>query len=332
MVTALRVPGRSPGATTRLVDEFFTRAGLGSYLSEGPDRAARRRERRVERLPARLASAVADFATYLLNSRTRAELVGHGALADSTIEARIADLAVLADHLHRRGVVDWSAVAVADIESFITANTGSRLASCRAFFRFARRRKLILVDPTAGITYRSPRGFTGPVLDRADQRRLLRRWTRTDLDPRERLVSLLALIHAASCTELRHLRVQDVDLPAKTVRLGRRPHPVPLDPLTTDALRDALTDRTSSPTDNPHVLVTKDSRCHDTPASPYFMTHVLDGAGITPAVLRHTRLADLAHRLDPRLVAAAFGMTEEGALHYLTDAVHDEERAFSSHL
>lgn len=47
------------------------------------------------------------------------------------------------------------------------------------------------------------------------------------------------------------------------------------------------------------------------------MTHVLDGAGVRPSTLRQTRLAEFAHQLDPRLVAAAFGMTEEGALHYL---------------
>lgn len=333
LIAALRPPGgRSPGAAARLVDEFFARTGIGAHLDEGPDRAARRRQRRLDRLPDNLAPAVVAFSDYLLNSRRRAELVGHGALADATIETRLADLAVLADYLTGRGVLDWSAVAVADIETFITDNTGSRLASCRAFFGFARRRKLILVDPTAGIVRRAPRGFTGRLLDLAHQRRLLRRWVRTDLDPRERLVGLLSLIHGASCAELRHLLLDDVDLHAATARLGRRPHPVPLDPLTADALRDTLTDRASSKTDNPHVLVTKDTRCHDTACSPYFMTHVLDGADITPAVLRHTRLADYAHRLDPRLVAAAFGMTEEGALHYLTDAVHDEEHAFRPHL
>lgn len=48
---------------------------------------------------------------------------------------------------------------------------------------------------------------------------------------------------------------------------------------------------------------------HDTACSPYFMTHILGPAETTPALLRQTRLADLAHALDPRLVAAAFGMT-----------------------
>jgi O-methyltransferase domain len=37
-----------------------------------------------------------------------------------------------------------------------------------------------------------------------------------------------------------------------------------------------------------------------------------------------------AHRLDPRLVAAAFGMTPEGALHYLIGAVETEAAAFAN--
>lgn len=47
-----------------------------------------------------------------------------------------------------------------------------------------------------------------------------------------------------------------------------------------------------------------------------------------PALLRQTRLTDLAHQLDPRLVAATFGMTHGGALHYVIDAVDNEEHAF----
>jgi hypothetical protein len=39
-------------------------------------------------------------------------------------------------------------------------------------------------------------------------------------------------------------------------------------------------------------------------------------------------IADLAHRTDPRLVATALGMTEEDAMHYLTDAVHYEDIVF----
>lgn len=333
VIAAVRMPGRSPGATARLVDEFFTRTGAGAHLDEeAARRATRRRLRRLESVPGPLRAAVSLFMAYLLGSRTRAALVGRRGLADSTIEARIADLAALAGQLTDRGITDWAAVATGDIEAFVTANTGSRLASCRAFFAFARHRKLILIDPTRTITRRTPRGFAGTVLDTEAQRRLLRRWMRTDLDPRERLVGLLSLIHGASCAELRRLRVGDVDLPTATISLPGRPHRLPLDPLSSAAIRDTLDLRAAGRTGNPHLLITKDTRLHQSACSPYFMTHVLDAAGVRPSVLRHTRLADLAHQVDPRLVAAAFGMTDGGALHYLTGAVHDEGHVFSSHL
>ena len=332
VVDKLRVAGRSPGATARLVDEFFVRAGIGGCLDEQNRRAQGRRQRRLTRVPAPMRPAVEAFAGHLLDSRRRAALVGHGVLSDVTVDARLADLATLARELAECGITDWSMVSSGDLEAFVSTNTGSRLASCRAFFAFARRRKLILIDPTRGLTRKRPRGFSGRVVSLDQQRQLLRRWVRIDLDPRERLVGLLSLIHGASCAELRHLRVVDVDPHAATPMLGRRPHPVPLDPLTAAALRDTLAARAASKTSNPHVLITKDSRLHDTPCSPYFMTHVLDDAGLTPARLRQTRLSDLAQRVDPSLVAAAFGMTEEGAMHYVHDTVHDEEHAFSSHL
>lgn len=332
VIAALRLPGRSPGATARLVDEFFTRTHLGTHLDEVPRRTEQRRTRRLDRLPDSLRPAVKAFTDYLIHSRDRAALVGAAGLADATIEARIADLAVLGEHLTRRGITDWAAVGAEDIETFVTANIGSRLASCRAFFAFARRRKLILVNPTGGITHKPPRGFAGRVLSPDQQRQLLRRWMQPDLDPRERLVGLLSLIHGARVDEQRHLHITNVDLDAGTITLGRRPHPVPVDPLTAAALRAVLTARGTAWTNNPHVLITKDSRAHQNPCSTYFMTHILDGASVRPALLRQTRLADLTHQLDPRLVAAAFGMTEGGALHYITDAVHDEEHAFRPHL
>ena len=116
----------------------------------------------------------------------------------------------------------------------------------------------------------------------------------------------------------------------RTVRLGKRPHPVPLDPLSFAALERCLEHRQQLGTENPHVIVTRGTRAHRTPASQPYLSHVLDAAGLTPRPLRQTRLAALTYRLDPRLVAAAFGMTPEGALHYLIGAVETEAAAFAN--
>jgi hypothetical protein len=49
--------------------------------------------------------------------------------------------------------------------------------------------------------------------------------------------------------------------------------------------------------------------------------HLLDGRGVPLRALRCTRLADLVNTIDPRLVAAAFGMNPEGVMFYLADYV-----------
>ena len=145
---------------------------------------------------------------------------------------------------------------------------------------------------------------------------------------RERVAGLLALVHGATSTQIRNLRVTDITADLSHLTFQRRPHPIPLDPPTADGINAALIARSKMRTENPHLLITKDSLMHATACSPYFMTHVLDSAGTTPAVLRYTRLADMAHALDPRLVAAAFGMTNGGASYYVRDAVDDEEHVF----
>lgn len=50
-----------------------------------------------------------------------------------------------------------------------------------------------------------------------------------------------------------------------------------------------------------------------------------DRAGITPRLARVTRLAQLISSMDPKLVAAAFGLNSQGVLDYLADHV-DEAR------
>ena len=72
-----------------------------------------------------------------------------------------------------------------------------RLGGLRSFFRFARKRKVVLVDPTAGVplTKRSP--FKGVVLTAQRQRQLFSRWTSDEetVEPSEALVGVLALLH-----------------------------------------------------------------------------------------------------------------------------------------
>lgn len=62
------------------------------------------------------------------------------------------------------------------------------------------------------------------------------------------------------------------------------------------------------------------------------MAHVLDPAGLTPKAARNTRLVGLAASLDPKILAAAFGLDPQAALYYSADRVdlerlnHDQRR------
>jgi hypothetical protein len=105
------------------------------------------------------------------------------------------------------------------------------------------------------------------------------------------------------------------------VRLGERPHPVPLDPATWAALLHCLDHRAGLNTANPHVIVTKGTKAGRKPASTAYLSHVLDGCGFSPRMIRSTRLVDLVNTLDPKLVAAAFGMDPQAPLIYLADGI-----------
>jgi site-specific recombinase XerC len=199
-----------------------------------------------------------------------------------------------------------------------------RLTALGQFFRWARSRRLLLIDPTRGITAPEPRGFRGHALTLADQRRLFRRWTSgPDVHPHEALTGLLALLHGATSREMRLLTIDAVDTADRAIRLGARPGPTPLDPATWTALQRCLDHRDRLRTSNPHLLVTKQTKSARAPASEYYVSHVLDAAGVRPRVLRSTRLLDLAARSDAKLIAAAFGMHPEGVMIYLADRVDD---------
>lgn len=321
-----RRPGRSAGALARTLEEFL----VGERLAFGLDQEARlamgRRQRRVDATPSTFRPGVTLFAEHLVRCRERARRAGTRPRADITIESALAIVRDLARFLtDERAKTDWSTVEVGDIEAFLglqPANRTRRAGVLRQFFGWARKNKIVLVDPTNGLPSSRHRGFMGQTLSLAEQRRLFRRWTQDEsIDPREAIVGILALLHAASNSELRQLRVTDVDRRAGTIRLGDRPYPVPLDPVSAAALDRCLSHRASLGTENPHVIVTKVTKTRSTPASTAYMSHVLDAAGVAPKRLRSTRLVDLVIGLDPKVVAEALGMNAGGLVSYMADGV-----------
>lgn len=323
-----RRPGRSAGTLARTLEGFFVADGLAFGLYQQARLAHARRQRRIDAVPQPLRAAVARFAETRVHAQQRARRAGTRPRADRTIEASLAVVRDLACFLvAERTKHDWATVDAGDLEAFLArlpASRARRLGVLRRFFGWARAHRLVLVDPTATLTAGRQRGFSGQVLTIAEQRRLYRRWTSDpQTHPHECLVGLFALLHGAAGAELRGLRIADLDPARRTVRLGRRPHPVPLDPASWLALERCLALRAELGTHNPHLLVTRVTKTGTAPASEAYLAHVLDPAGVPPRRLRATRLADLVVTLDPKLVAEAFGLDPDGVLAYLADHVQE---------
>jgi site-specific recombinase XerD len=321
-----RQPGRSMGSLARGLEEFFTDHKLALPTDQAQRLAAGRRQRRIDAVPEALRSAAADFGASMLRARERARRAGTLPRADGTIESALAAVRDFAIFLiTQRSKDDWALVDVGDVEAFLAAHPRMRarhLSVLRQFFAFARTHRLVLADPTRGVPSQRERAFSGRTITLDEQRALFRRWTsHPDVHPHEALLGVFALLHGAASRELRLLRVEDIDGVTRSVRLGQRPYPVPLDPASWTVLQRCLTHREQLRTENPHVIVTRGTKALRAPASTAYLSHVLDPAGVAAHRLRVTRLADLVNTMDPKLVAATFGMNPEGVLIYLADQV-----------
>lgn len=314
------------GPLARALEDFLTASKLALPPDHDERRAAARRLSRIDAVPAPLRPAVVGFAEHLRAGRARARRAGTRPRGHGTLEARLTAVRDFAQFLAaRRGKSDWATVDVGDVEAFLHAHPGRRasyLTGLRQFCRYGLRRRVLLIDPTAGVAAPQTMAFRGPTLPADRQRELFRRWTAgPDVHPHEAFVGLAALLHGATTQELQHLTDDDIDHKTRRVRLGRRPQPTPLDPWTWSALHRCLQHRRNLCSHNSHVLITMQTRATRTAASDGYVKHTLRAVGIQPRILRSTRLVDLVGTVDAKLVANSYGMTNEAVIAYLADHV-----------
>lgn len=314
------------GPLAGALEDFLTARGLALPLDRDERQAAIRRQRRITAVPQPLRYATAAFAEHLVDGRDRARKAGTQPRGHTTLDARLTAVRDFACFLAEDcSKSDWATVDVGDIEAFLHDRASRRalyLTGLRQFCRFAIHRRLMLIDPTRGLTAPQAWGFRGPTLPAERQRDLFHRWsTNTDIHPHEAFVGLLALLHGSTTRELQHLTDAEIDHDRRTVRLGRRPHPTPLDPWSWTALERCLDHRESLRSNNSHVLVTRQTKATRVPASDGYVKNTLRAVGIQPRILRSTRLADLVTTVDAKLVAVAYGMTNEAIVAYLADHV-----------
>ena len=310
----------------RALEDFFIRNHLALPPGHDEDRAARRRHRRLQAIPAPLRPAAEAFAEHELNGRTRARTAGTRPRQHTTIESHLTTIRDLAIFLSATtSVTDWATASAADLHAFLAtqpARAAHRLAGLRRFFSFAARHRLILASPAAGLTIRQPSGFRGPALTREQQRSLFRRWSAgSGVHPHEAAIGLLALVHGATTQEIRCLTVAGIDRASQSVHLPGRPQPTPLDPWTWTAIQNCLDHRQALTSDNPHLLVTRVTKATQAPADSGYVKNTVARAGVRPRILRSCRLLAMVNTTDPKLVAAAFGMTRDAVTAYLADRV-----------
>ena len=315
------------GPLARALEDYFTSHRLALAPDHDERKAAARRQRRLDGVPEPLRPAATAFSDHEMEGRRRAQHPATRPPDHNTIEGHLTSVRDLARFLAAsRGIAGWPAVSTGDVEAFLATQPSTaahRLAGLRRFFRFAARRRMILADPAATITITQPQGFAGASLTRGRQRELFRRWTTsTDgVHPHEALTGLLALIHAATTQEIRHLTTDAINPAAQALTLPGRPQPTPLDPWTWTAIGPCLAYRQALNSANPHLLITSRTKATRAPASDGYVKNTLRAAGIRPRILRSSRILSLISTADPKLIATACGMTYGAVLHYLADDV-----------
>ncbi|MER5733744.1 hypothetical protein ABT084_36345 [Streptomyces sp. NPDC002138] len=312
---------RTPWLGRPLTDFFHAQHLLEVPGKAEEARAAARRERRIQAVPAPLRPAARSFAEALLVQRERAEGLGLRPNRLKTIEVRLDTIRDLARYAYAQGHTTWAALSITELETFLARNPARRaswLAGLRQFFSHVHRTGVVLHNAAALLDAPQSRGFRGTTLTLAEQRVLYRRWSNgADVHPHEAFIGLAALLHAATTTELRLLTLDQISTACRTVRFPGRSIDIELDTATWNALAGCLGHRAALRTDNPYVLVTRLTRTAIGPAGAAHVRDSLAPVHLLPRILRSTRLLTLADELDIKQLTEALGMSYAGAAHYL---------------
>lgn len=126
VASATRADGTLDGAG-RALTAFFASQGLILPGDEASRRAAIRRQRYLDTVPASLAAAVAAFNDSQLAEQDRARRAGRRRISDITLETRLRILRDLAGHLAAAGpITSWAEVSTANLEDFLASRPRSR--------------------------------------------------------------------------------------------------------------------------------------------------------------------------------------------------------------
>ena len=212
-------------------------------------------------------------------------------------------------------------VTTEDLAAQLAPLTGATrllaLSAMRSLFGTLKARRVLFTNPAAPLTGR--RIQPPPVLPLDDSLRagLLGRLP----GPTERLIVLLAGVHALRPAGICALTLDDVNLAAGTLIAGGRVRP--LDRLTAGHLRAWLQARHARwpATANPHLLINLSTAGGLEPVNRGYIHAAVHGLGITAQDLRADRLHDEAQASggDPLRLAHLFGLSDGAAIRYCAE-------------
>lgn len=155
----------------------------------------------------------------------------------------------------------------------------------RSLFRFAKKRGLVFTNPTVGVKARPVDPAMTSMTD--DEIRVVEQLA---VRPAERLAVALAAEHAARTGTIRHLMLNDIDLPNRRITLVG--HSQRLGDLTYRALRAWLDHRRATwpHTPNPHVLISARTALGAGPVNHQFVRFSLGHNGFSIDRIRADRI------------------------------------------
>jgi len=206
-----------------------------------------------------------------------------------------------------------------DITTWLAGRPGRSRAqdasTLRSLFATLKAERLIFANPARGVhvARRNP-SVPAPL----PARLLTATAAATKDNPALRVAVALAGVHALLPGQIRHLRLDQVDLASR--RLAPAGLDRPLDEFTATAIRGYLGFRSHRwpATTSPYLLVTRKTAHTGEPVSGFWMNRLFRGLPVTAAQLRDDRIVEeaLSGRADPLHLAAVFGFGPRTGLRY----------------
>jgi len=272
--------------------------------------------RQLAALPAPVADEVRIWTEALQGRGPRAGRPRHPRTIEAYLRVLEAPLAAWAARHH-----SLRQLSTEDLTAQLAPLTGATrllaLSATRSLFTTLKGRRVLFANPAAPLTGRALQ--PPPVLPLDDTLRagLLGRLH----EPGERLIVLLAGVHALRPSQICGLTLDAVGPRADTLVIGGRARP--LDQLTAGHLRAWLQARHACwpATANPHLLINRSTAGGLKPVGRSYVQAAVRRAGITAAELRAGRLLNeaLASGGDPLQLTRLFGISDPTAIRYCTE-------------